>query len=164
MERKFKKAGIFLIICLSIFTFLISQTIDILKIKGKIKPSILLRGQEGKVVLKLEVPDGIYINSFPSVVIEFKPCKELIFSKNFFTSSDLELESFEKDGNKYLNLDKDIEIPFKVSMKAKRGKHKLKGEIKYFACSASEGWCLKSSKEFTIPFSTLKSVYKGKSK
>jgi hypothetical protein len=159
-----KKLGIAILISSFILPFLSGQGLDILKVKGKIKPSILLRGQEGKVILKLEVPSDIYINSFPSLVIEFKPCKELIFSKNFFTSSDLELESFEKDGNRYLNLENNIEIPFKVSMKAKRGKHELKGEIKYFACSATEGWCLKSSKEFKISFSTLKSIYRRKSK
>ncbi|MCP2520752.1 hypothetical protein NLB65_01500 [Candidatus Aminicenantes bacterium AC-335-B20] len=164
MERSFKKPYLSAIFLLLITSLLYSQEIDILKIKGKIKPSVLLRGQEGKVILKLEVPNGVYINFFPSIVIEFKPCKELIFSKNFFTSSDLELESFEKNGNKYLNLKKSIEIPFKVSMNAKRGNHKLKGEIKYFACSSSEGWCLKSSKKFIIPFSTLKTIYRGKSK
>ncbi len=158
-----KRIMMFLLIA-TFLPLLSGQGFDLLKVEGKVKPSILLRGQEGKIILSLDTPSGVYINSFPCLVIEFKPSKELVFSKSFFTSSDLEIESIEKDGNTYLNLEKEIEIPFKVSMEAKRGKHKLEGEIRYFACSAKEGWCLKSSKEFSISFSTLKSIYRRKSK
>lgn len=143
--------------------FVFSQAFDLLKVEGKIEPQILSRGQEGKLILNLETPEGININLIPSMVIEFKSSQELIFPKGFFTAADLEIEFIEKEGNKYLNLEKEIEIPFTVSLEAKKGKHKLRGEIKYFACSVKEGWCLKSSTKFSIPFSTRKSIYRKKS-
>lgn len=127
---------------------------DCLKANASISPRYLSRGQEGKVVLKITVTEGITINPQPSFIIECDPSKELIFPKNFFTASDLEIEIKEENGVEFLDLKKPVEIPFTVSLDAKRGNHSFAGRIKYFAFSEQDKWCLKSTSKFTASFYT----------
>lgn len=130
------------------------KEVDCLKVDASINPRWLSRGQEGKVVLKIKLSEGITINPHPSFIIECNPSNELIFPKDFFTASDLEIEIKEEEGDEYLNLDKPIEIPFTVSLEAARGNHSFAGRIKYFAFSQQDGWCLKSTAKFSASFYT----------
>jgi hypothetical protein len=143
-----------LIIVLFCLGVLAQEEEDCLKVNASVRPRYLSRGQEGKVVLKITLAEGITINPQPSFIIECDPSYELIFPKNFFTASDLEIEIKEEAGEEYLNLEEPIEIPFTVSMEAKRGNHSIKGRIKYFAFSQQEEWCLKSTAKFTTSFYT----------
>lgn len=142
--------------------FLSAKGDDPLKVEASISPKRLSRGQEGKITLKISVEKGIIISPQPSFIIEFNPSGEVILPKNFFTASDLEVETSEENGAEYLNLKKPINIPFSVSLKAERGNHILKGKIKYFACSKKEGWCLKSNAKFSASFYTRKTIVKKK--
>ena len=144
---------------LAIFVFFLAggfaqKEEDCLKVSALISPRYLSRGQEGKVVLKITLAEGITINPLPSFIIECDPSYELIFPKNFFTASDLEIEIKEKNGEEYLNLEKPIEIPFTVRLEAKRGNHSFAGRIKYFAFSEQDEWCLKSTTKFSASFYT----------
>ncbi|MGD9344932.1 MAG: hypothetical protein PVH84_03660 [Candidatus Aminicenantes bacterium] len=141
---------------------MISSAEDLLKVNVSINPMRLRRGQEGKVVLKVTVNEEVRISSQPSFTIDLEPSDELIFPKNFFSASDLEIEIKEEDGKEYLDLKGPIEIPFSVNMDAKRGNHTLKGKIKYFACSQEEGWCLKYTAKFSSSFYTSSRIYQKK--
>jgi hypothetical protein len=155
-----RKIGLGLLLCFTLSLFSLAEEEKPLKIKSSLSPARLSRAQEGKVVLELVVEKGITISSHPSFIIEFIPCEELIFPKNFFTASDLEIETNEENGHEYLNLKKPIEIPFTVSAEAKRGRHTLLGKIKYFACSTQEEWCLKVTSEFSASFYTRQTTLK----
>ena len=145
----FLKRYIFLTIMVVLLSFfLFPDEEDILKIEASISPKRLSRGQEGKVIINLTLKDNITIIPQPSFIIEFSPSEELIFPKNFFTASDLEIEILEENGKEYLNLKDPIEILVTVNLEAKRGDHTLEGKIKYFACSSKEGWCLKNTSKF----------------
>lgn len=151
-----------LFLCFLLGGLVSSEVDDLLRVTASISPMRLRRGEEGKVVLKLSVKAGIAISSQPSFTIEFEPSDELIFPKNFFSASDLEIEIKEKNGKEYLDLKEPIEIPFSVNMEAKRGNHKIGGKIKYFACSQSEGWCLKYTSKFTSSFYTSIRIFQKK--
>jgi hypothetical protein len=151
-----------LLAVLTVVFFLSAREDDFLKIKASINPKRLSRGEEGKVTLKLSLKEGILISPQPSFVIEFNPSEELNFPKNFFTASDLEIETVEQNGEEYLNLEKPVEIPFSVKLEVNRGNHALKGKIKYFACCPNEGWCLKSKATFVAPFYTRRTVVSKK--
>jgi len=120
-----------------------------IKVEATILPLRVARGEEGRVVLKISVKSGYTVNSLPSFIIEFTPGSNLVFPKNFFTASDLNLEVTEVNGRPMLNMKKPLEIGFAVSPKATRGVHVLQGRIKYFATSEKDGWCLKSSTRFS---------------
>jgi len=135
---------------------------DFMEVNAAINPRWLSRGQEGKVVLKLELSDGVRINAHPSFIIECGLSEELIFPKNFFAASDLEIEVKEEDGKEFLNLKNPIEIPFTVSISAERGNHVFEGKIKYFVSSSDGEWCLKSTAKFSAPFYTRSSVVQKK--
>lgn len=155
-----KKFGLLLVLCFAFFLLCWTEVKKPLKIKSSISPARLSKAQEGKVVLELVVEKGITISPQPSFIIEFSPSEELVFPKNFFTASDLEIETIEKNGQEYLDLKKPIEIPFTVSTEAKQGRHALQGKIKYFACSTQEKWCLKSASEFSASFYTRQIIIK----
>lgn len=135
---------------------------ELLKIDVSVNPMRLRRGQEGKVVLKLSVKEGIRISSQPSFTIDLEPSDELIFPKNFFSASDLEIEIIEESGKEYLDLKEPIEIPFSVNMDAKRGNHTIRGKIKYFAFSQEGMWCLKYTSKFSSAFYTSSRIFQKK--
>lgn len=152
-----------IILCFAIaviFLFLFAEEGDFLKVDASIIPTRLSRGQEGKVVLKLKLASGVTISAQPAFIIECGPSEELIFPKNFFAASDLEIEIKEEDGKEFLMLENPIEIPFAVSINAERGNHIFEGKIKYFACSKEEEWCLKSSAKFSASFYTRSTAVK----
>lgn len=125
---------------------------DVLKITASINPRRLDRGQEGRVVLKIDIKKGITINAQPSFIIELEPLEELVFPKSFFTASDLEIEAIKENGKEYLNLEDPLEILFTVGLDAPHGSKELEGKIKYFAQSKEEGWCLKKTSKFKSAF------------
>jgi len=127
---------------------------DLLRVEATLRPKSLARGEEGRVVLRVITQAGITLSPHPSFTIEFSPCPELLFPKGFYTNSDLAIEVVEQGPERSLNMSKPIEIPFTVSPSAKRGSHILEGRIRYFACSRKEGWCLKNTARFSVPFFT----------
>jgi hypothetical protein len=134
-------------------TLLFAQE-DFLKIEASIAPRKLSRGEEGVVLLKLSLQEGITVSSQPDFIIEFKPCPEIIFPKNFYTATDLEVETVVREGEESLELGKAIRIPFTVSPEARKGSHILEGRVRYFVRSQTEGWCARNTAKFFVPFST----------
>jgi hypothetical protein len=133
---------------------LLSAQEDFLKIEASIVPRKLSRGQEGAVLLKLSLREGIAVSPQPDFIIEFKPCAEILFPKNFYTATDLEIETVVRGEEESLDLEKAVRIPFTISPEARKGSHILEGRVKYFARSRSEGWCVKNSAKFFVTFST----------
>ncbi len=154
------KSPIFLLpalLCVSLAVPLSAQE-DFLKIEASITPRNLSRGQEGAIILKLSLREGIAVSPRPDFIIEFKPCAEIVFPKNFYTATDLEVETLVREGEESLDLGKAIRIPFTVSLEARKGSHILEGRVKYFARSRTEGWCVRNTAKFFVPFSTRTSV------
>jgi hypothetical protein len=127
---------------------------DLIRIESSVSPLRLVRGQEGRVILKIAVKPGIAINPQPSFIVEFDASPELVFPKNFFTAPDLNIPLIEEGGKERLDFRKPFEVPFTVSGKAGRGVHRLEGRVKYFAISAKGGYCYKGSETFVVTFST----------
>ncbi|MGD8534830.1 MAG: hypothetical protein PVF66_03195 [Candidatus Aminicenantes bacterium] len=136
---------------LTLFPF--AQEEDVLKIEISVSPKNLSRSQEGKLIMKLILQEGMVINPQPSFTIQFSPMEGIIFNKNKFTDSDLNIEILEEMGEEYLNLKDPFEIPFTISPDAAKGNHHFEGRIDYFVCSKEEGWCLKSHLKFTVSLS-----------
>lgn len=149
-----KQAVVAVLFVFMIFSYLGSQEEDLIKIDATISPRRLSKGDEGNVVLKFRVKEGITINPQPSFTIELSSSEELVFSKNFFSASDLEIEILEEEGKDYLVLTNQIEITFVVSDEAVKGMHSLEGTVKYFAFSKAENWCLKTTSLFSASFYT----------
>jgi hypothetical protein len=139
---------------LAVLSMLLFAQEDFLKIEASIAPRKLSRGEEGAVILKLSLQEGIVVSPQPDFIIEFKPCPEIIFPKNFYTATDLEVETIVREGEESLGLDKPVRIPFTVSPQAKKGSHILEGRVRYFARSKAEGWCARNTAKFFVPFST----------
>jgi hypothetical protein len=141
------------VLCLIAIVHLSGQE-DFLKIEASIVPRKLSKGEEGAVLLKLSLQEGVAVSPQPDFIIEFKPCAEIIFPKNFYTATDLEVETAVRGDEESLNLEKAIRIPFTISPLAKKGSHILEGRVKYFARSRAESWCVKNTAKFYVTFST----------
>ena len=146
----------------ALLVLLLSGEEGFLAVEASIVPRKLSRGEEGAVLLKLSHPEGLSISPKPDFIIEFKPCPEILFPKNFYTATDLEIETAVREGEESLDLKKAIRIPFTVSPEAKKGSHILEGRIRYYARSRAENWCVRNTAKFFINFSTRAvSVRKG---
>jgi hypothetical protein len=145
-----------------VFVGRLSAQEDFLKIEASISPRKLSRGEEGAVLLNLSLRQGLSVSPQPDFIIEFKPCAEIVFPKNFYNATDLEIETMVREGEESLDLTKAIRIPFTVSPTARKGSTILEGRVKYFVRSREEGWCVKNAAKFFIPFATRAvSVRKG---
>jgi len=133
-----------------------------LKVKAWVQPIRLSRQQQGYVVFKFNLPAELRVKPMPFFVIEFETSDGAAFSKNFFTSSDLGMEILEENGQEYLDLSPPLKIPFTVPLETNRGRHVIKGRVKYFAISLKENWCLKTTAKFETSFYTRSSVYQKK--
>lgn len=131
-----------------------SEEEELIRIEASVSPRRLSRGEEGRVILRLSVPEGIDILHHPDFIIEFKPLAEVIFPKPFFNASDLGIGVEEKDGEERLDLKEPVRISFTVSPEARRGSHILEGKITYYARSKQEGWLAKNTAKFYIAFAT----------
>ncbi len=125
-----------------------------LQVSVSIRSRRLSRGEEGTVVLQLSVGDEVLISPQPTFTIEFENCEALVFPKNFYSASDLDIDIIEEEGKEYLSITDPLEIPFTVDLNAKPGTHSLAGKIKYFACSKDKDWCLKNTTKFSASFYT----------
>jgi len=149
--------------CLLFFPLTLGSQETLLKVDVAIVPKILSRGESGQVILRLTVPEGVVVLSEPEFVIEFKPSPPITFPKNFFTATDLELETENQNGRECLKLDKIIKIPFSVALDAPAKTYILEGKVKYVLQSRQRGWCLKTASKFFSSFSTRATVMKKKS-
>ena len=148
-----------LIICLIIGLFIQgaaaqNEESNLLTVEASVSPRRLSSGQEGKVILNISPLEGILINSQPSFTVQFEALDELVFPKNFFSATDLEIAILEEEGINYLDLSEPLEIPFTVSPEAVRGNHTLEGKVKFFAYSKKDGAIVKTSAKFEAPFYT----------
>jgi len=147
-----RKYGFLFLLVFSLSILPFAEKEDFLKIEVSLRPESLSGGGEGKVVLRIKVDEGMKVNPNPSFSIEFAPCESLIFGKEVYTPADLGIEISEEMGEEYLKLDEPFEISFAVKPDANKGQYLLEGKISYFICSKEEGWCLKSSSQFSAPF------------
>jgi hypothetical protein len=125
---------------------------DYLKVEALIKPSRLSKGEEGTLVLKFTLNEGIKLSSYPFFSIEVSPNEVQAFPKNFFAATDLDIQSEENDGKEFLNVDEDIEIPFTVTLETESGNHVLEGKVKCFAYSIEQKWFLKNTINFSASY------------
>lgn len=134
----------------------------LLKVDVAIVPKILSRGESGQIILRLAVPEGLIVLTEPEFIIEFKALPPINLPKNFFTATDLDLETTDLSGRECLKLDKIIKIPFSVALDAPPRTYILEGRVKYTLFSSKKGWCLKTVSKFYGSFSTRATVMKKK--
>lgn len=159
MQRKF---FYFLIIILFINLNNFSQE-KYLKIDANIKPKRIMHGNEGVLKIKITPKSGIKISSHPEFMIKLDKNSNLTFSKIFFKSSELDYRTKQENGTIFLDLEKEIEIPFKVNENSQiTGNLIIKGEV-VFTAVFKDNWSLKTYQKFNTDFITRRN-YKSKKK
>jgi hypothetical protein len=128
---------------------------DYLNITASVTPKRIKQGVEGVLKLKITPKNGIKISSHPKFLIKLKPSDNLIFSKLFFTASELNFETKAENNTVFLNLEKENEISFKVSESALIGKINISGEI-IFTAVFKDNWSLKTHQPFDVGFYSAK--------
>ena len=124
---------------------------DYLKISAFIAPESIKQGEEGILTLIVVPKEGIRISSAPEFVIKFEENTNLTFSKYFFTASELDFETEQDNENVFLDLSKEISIPFKIKPNSLIGKQVIQGEIKFTAVF-KDHWSLKTFQKFETNF------------
>jgi hypothetical protein len=91
------------------------------------------RGGTGEIILYLTPNEGIHINTDPAMEFEFKKQSYVHF---------LGITSLPKNSKTgYLNADQPIKYSFALDKNISKGKHSIRGSVRYFFCSDTEGWC-----------------------
>ena len=101
-------------------------------------------GAIGEIVVSFAPEEGMHINTDPAVEFEFE--KNPLVHFTGVTS----MPKAEKTG--YLDTKRPIKYSFTLDNKIKKGKHTLKGTVRCFFCSDTEGWCNRSSQPIQLTF------------
>jgi hypothetical protein len=135
---------------------------DFLKVECAVSPRSIMQGNDGLLKIKIVVRSGVRISANPEFMIKLDENENLSFSKIFFAGSELNLPiTQEKDGI-FLDPQKEIEVPFKLSESALLGNLTVSGEI-IFTIFFQDNWSIKTTQKFAANFVSRKN-YKLKKK
>jgi len=129
---------------------------DNIRIDCSVFPGTVGIGEEGVLKIRVTPRPGIRISAHPEFMIRIEDGENFSFAKLFFMGSEFKFTRIQDGDGVFLNLDKEIEIPFTVSENAYIGKHSIQGEITY-AVLSNDNWIIKTKERFTVSFSTRKS-------
>jgi len=135
---------------------------DFLKVECVVSPRSIRQGDEGLLKIKIVVRGGIRISSNPEFMIKFDENENLSFSKIFFAGSELNLPITQEKEGIFLDPQKEIEVPFKLSEAALLGNLTVSGEI-IFTIFFQDNWSVKTTQKFDANFVSRKN-YKIKKK
>lgn len=155
-----KKILYLLVLTLFIININNSSQEDYLKIETQVTPKNIFQGAEGTLKIKITPKEGIKISSHPEFIIKLHDNSNFVFPKIFFTASELNYQTKQEDNVILLDLEKEIEIPFKVNDNSLIGRHKISGEI-IFTAIFKDNWSLKTYQKFITNFFSKKQ-YKRK--
>jgi hypothetical protein len=151
---------------LLISLFLLFGTIfcqdDFLKVECSVSPHSIQQGNEGLLKIKIVVRSGIRISANPEFMIKLDENENLSFSKIFFAGSELNLPITQEKEGIFLDPQKEIEVPFKLSETALLGNLAVNGEI-VFTIFFQDNWSIKTTQKFVANFVSRKN-YKIKKK
>lgn len=99
----------------------------------RLASTTMTQGGTGEIILYLTPNEGIHINTDPAMEFEFEKQTSIRFLG--ITS----LPTNAKTG--YLNAEQPIKYSFALDKNISRGKHSIRGSVRYFFCSDTEGWC-----------------------
>ncbi len=99
----------------------------------RLTSTTMTRGGTGEIILYLTPNEGIHINTDPVMEFEFEKQSSVRFLG--ITS----LPTNAKTG--YLNTEQPIKYSFALDKNISKGKHSIRGTVRYFFCSDTEGWC-----------------------
>jgi len=135
---------------------------DFLKIECAVSPRSIKQGNEGVLKIKIVVRNGVRISSNPEFLIKLDENENLSFSKIFFAGSELNLPITQEKEGIFLDPQKEIEVPFKLSESALLGNLSVSGEI-IFTIFFQDNWSVKTTQKFAANFVSRKN-YKVKKK
>ncbi|MCK5057030.1 MAG: hypothetical protein KAT34_10265 [Candidatus Aminicenantes bacterium] len=128
---------------------------DYLNITAEVIPRRIKQGEEGVLTLKITPINDIRISSHPKFMIRLNPNDNLIFSKLFFTASELNVETTAENNMVYLNLEKKNEITFKVRESALIGQINISGGV-IFTAVFKDNWSMKTHQSFNVGFFSIR--------
>lgn len=135
---------------------------DFLKIECAVSPRFIRQGNDGALKIKIVVRNGVRISSNPEFLIKLDENENLSFSKIFFAGSELNLPITQEKEGIFLDPQKEIEVPFKLSESALLGNLSVSGEI-IFTIFFQDNWSVKTTQKFAANFVSRKN-YKIKKK
>lgn len=135
---------------------------DFLKIECTVSPRSIKQGNEGLLKINIAVRNGVRISSNPEFLIKLDENENLSFSKIFFAGSELNLPITQEKEGIFLDPQKEIEVPFKLSESALLGTLSISGEI-VFTIFFQDNWSVKTTQKFAANFISRKN-YKSKKK
>jgi hypothetical protein len=124
---------------------------DFLRIECTVSPHEVRQGNEGLLKIRILVRNGVKISANPEFLIRMDEDDNLSFAKMFFTGSELNLPTTQENDGVFLDPQKEIEVPFKLSEGALLGNLTVSGEV-VFTMLFPDSWSVKSTQKFSAGF------------
>lgn len=127
-------------------------------IEAEVSPRRISQGEEGVLKIKITPRNEkeFLVSTHPEFLIKLNENSNISFSKLFFTASELNFQTKQVKDLITLDLEKMVEIPFKVKDSSLIGKQQIQGDV-VFTAVFKDGWSLKTFQSFSATFSSKKS-------
>jgi len=135
-----------------------------LKIDIKTNKKYLKQGEEGFLKIKITPIDSLKISSHPEFIIKFNKNLYITFPKVFFTATELNFQTVQEENGIFIDLNKEITIPFKLNENAPIGKHTITGDIVFTAVNKVDNWSLKTLQKFSVSFNSRRNYRLSKAR
>lgn len=150
----YKKIFLALILFFFAFEYANAAEEDYLKINATVEPRSIYQAEEGFLKIKITPRNGIKISCHPVFMIKLDKSNDVFFPKLFFEASELDFHTRQENEAVYLELDKEVNLLFKVNEDSLIGSHTISGEI-VFTAVFKDNWSLKTYQRFNVAFTTL---------
>ncbi len=146
-----RRAGLTGALLLALLPLIPAQD-DYIRIDCQVVPRVISQGQEGTIVIRIATRSDIRISSYPEFTIRFDENSNVSFAKSFFLGSELNFPTTREKDNIFLDLQKEVAIPFRVNENALVGARLVSGEIVY-TVFFPDSWHIKTFQKFSASFS-----------
>ncbi len=157
--------SIFILILLTYFNCIAEDKKEnsFLNIKVSTNKKILQAGENAILILNFSLlNEDNKISSHPELLIKIEENNSSItLKKFFFTASELDYKTKKNKNFVFLDLDKELKIPFTVNQEALEGRHQIIGEL-IFTIVFKDGWSMKTFQKFNTSFFVRENHQRGK--
>lgn len=151
-----------LVVFLLLFSLpLLHSQEELLRISARVVPAEVAQGEDGSLLLRITPQAGIQVSAHPELMVRLDENERLSYAKMFFAASEFNFPTVQAKERTLLNLNKEIEIPFKVHEDCPVGRHTISGDINFTVYYPNK-WYVKRTQKFSAVVGVRKGGKKRK--
>ena len=120
------------------------------RVDVSVAPKAVAAGDRARVTVKLVPMAGIKINRYPKIKLSVPKVEGIVLPAEVSVGNPSPPPPDELEAN-YFKVVDPIEVDLHLDPEAPEGRHEIRGQLKYFYCVISSGYCAPARVQVKIP-------------